>query len=511
MSQSGAKYVVELPTAEAYPPWRPNKEKNEGWPVRLRQIQDVVGPEDEDPFVLSEKEIKNETELHETFESAGGMLLIKMQQEEREAKKAPKKTGTASRWRLASTNMASGVNVRGVGVLIVLDPDLELARHKWTCSEFPPPYSSSQDVSGKRPAAKEAKAKSAGKAPPVKKRKGNETKQEVERSRQAKDHSDSESEDTRDMETTIQEEAVVATSTKPRGSREKRKEALRTEMKPTGGPDKAWLAALTRQSADDIQKQARYETSPALQEEVKRLQAASASLTTQLQEQAQRHAEEKAQLAAQHEERMRQEKAEAKERIQEHLVREEKMLGVQAQLAQDYFAQTEANRAQLSVMNDKHLSHVVALQAEHKTQQLDTVNALKSTFLEQFAMFRQNHSEELAYTRNLSTQLIQGILTQRTGQLLDNSPVPSTVADSVPTTPIGPPFLDIAENNQSAEEALQIVQDMASVDREKSVPAMVSLAKYRGLAADGAQPIGRESIYAKAVVKMIDDLLLSRK
>ena len=56
------------------------------------------------------------------------------------------------------------------------------------------------------------------------------------------------------------------------------------------------------------------------------------------------------------------------------------------------------------------------------------------------------------------------------GQLMDSSPVPSAVADSETprTTPVGPPFLDIAENNQAAEEALRIVEDMASQDRAKT-------------------------------------------
>jgi len=100
----------------------------------------------------------------------------------------------------------------------------------------------------------------------------------------------------------------------------------------------------------------------------------------------------------------------------------------------------------------------------------------------------------------------------RGGQLLQHSPAPSTVSDSapIPTTPVGEPFLDIQENNQAAEEASEIVQDMASEDREKRIPAMVSLAKHRGLAAD-AQPTSKESIYAKAVVKMVEDLLVARR
>ncbi len=100
----------------------------------------------------------------------------------------------------------------------------------------------------------------------------------------------------------------------------------------------------------------------------------------------------------------------------------------------------------------------------------------------------------------------------RGGQLLQHSPAPSTVSDSapIPTTPVGEPFLDIQENNQAAEEASEIVQDMASEDRAKRVAAMVSLAKYRGLAAD-AQPTSKESIYAKAVVKMVEDLLVARR
>ncbi len=51
---------------------------------------------------------------------------------------------------------------------------------------------------------------------------------------------------------------------------------------------------------------------------------------------------------------------------------------------------------------------------------------------------------------------------------------------------------------------------MASEDRAKRVAAMVSLAKYRELAAD-AQPTSKESIYAKAVVKMVEDLLVARR
>jgi len=99
------------------------------------------------------------------------------------------------------------------------------------------------------------------------------------------------------------------------------------------------------------------------------------------------------------------------------------------------------------------------------------------------------------------------------GQLLDNSPVPSTVADSGTnrTTPIGPPFLDIMENNQAAEEALEIVEAMASQeDRAKSVAAVASLAKYRQLA-EGEQAGSKESVHAKAVVSMVDDFLAARK
>ena len=98
---------------------------------------------------------------------------------------------------------------------------------------------------------------------------------------------------------------------------------------------------------------------------------------------------------------------------------------------------------------------------------------------------------------------------------MQHSPMPSTVGDSAPVQDkaIGEPFLDIAEHNQSAEEALQLVEDMGSQDRGKSASAVVSLAKYRKLAApsDGAQAPSKETTYAKAVVQMVEDLLAARK
>ena len=98
------------------------------------------------------------------------------------------------------------------------------------------------------------------------------------------------------------------------------------------------------------------------------------------------------------------------------------------------------------------------------------------------------------------------------GQLLDNSPVPSTVADSGThrTTPIGPPFLDIQENNQAAEEALKLVEDMGSQERGKRASAVVSLAKYRGLAAaaDGA-PALLDGVpwWSLHVMRGVDDII----
>ena len=118
-------------------------------------------------------------------------------------------------------------------------------------------------------------------------------------------------------------------------------------------------------------------------------------------------------------------------------------------------------------------------------------------------------------TLHMAACFQQGLLTQRTGQLLEHSSGPSTVGDSapIPTTPVGEPFLDIQEYNQSAEEALQIVEDMGSQDRTKNAPAMSALAKYRGLAAaaDGAQPASKDTIFAKAIVQNFDDLLATRK
>ncbi len=120
-------------------------------------------------------------------------------------------------------------------------------------------------------------------------------------------------------------------------------------------------------------------------------------------------------------------------------------------------------------------------------------------------------------TLHMAACFQQGILTQRTGQLLEHSSGPSTVADSAPAQEkaLGEPFLDIREKNQSAEEALRIVEDMGSQENPKKLAAVMSMAEYRGLAtaaaADGAQAASKETIYAKALVQMVDDLLAARK
>ncbi|KAK3249361.1 hypothetical protein CYMTET_41207 [Cymbomonas tetramitiformis] len=87
---------------------------------------DVIGPDEQDTFNLSKEEKTEEFDLHEIYKWASARLLIRMQQEEATQRSASQKAGTAARWRLAYTNMATGVNVRGVGVLNVEDPDQQV-------------------------------------------------------------------------------------------------------------------------------------------------------------------------------------------------------------------------------------------------------------------------------------------------------------------------------------------------------------------------------------------------
>ena len=52
---------------------------------------------------------------------------------------------------------------------------------------------------------------------------------------------------------------------------------------------------------------------------------------------------------------------------------------------------------------------------------------------------------------------------------------------------------------------------MAAVDsKTKNAAAVVALARFRALAV-GSEPLSKESVYAKAVAQMVDDILAAKK
>ena len=407
---------------QSFPVLHLNKAKTEGKHVRLTSYVDVLGPKpdmstDEAWKFSCNYLLKQQLKVDLHLKACKAFLSRVASEEAKDTDAKRTRMGAAARWRFAVSNMASGVLMRPMGVAATGGATFKF-------SDFPPTFSSTAARKRKPSAKAEDKAKAdVAKRPklPLKK----EQEASKDRGTISEEGANSgDSGDSGDRTKSFNNDELVEESPLPpppkRGTkRQQRRQDFRKEVENADGEidQKALLLALTRQAAQNMQEHSRYGSSLAMQEEVKRLQEASANLNSQLQELAQRHAEEKANLAAQHEAALQREKAEAKAREQQHLDRESKMradmvdttrmlTGVQEKLVEDNSVQADASRKLIMDITDKSQSTVLELQKAHQASMTASITEIKALVDAQDKSYQEARAAELLFQRQQCTQLI---------------------------------------------------------------------------------------------------------